>query len=226
MASRIAPVWHHRSQLRWWALAAVLLLVGVGCITFGVNDVSRGLPGPDAGSRPTAGRATLVGHLPRRAALVPSLRPVARSVPVSLRIPAIGLAVNLSQLGLNADRTVQVPSLFAEPGWYKLGVTPGQRGSAVILGHVDSYRGPAAFFELRTLASGDMIDVRLADGVVARFSVESVRMYPKTAFPADRIYGTHDGSSLQLVTCGGTFDSATGHYLSNVVVYSSLVSAS
>jgi sortase (surface protein transpeptidase) len=96
-------------------------------------------------------------------------------------------------------------------------------GSAVILGHVDSYQGPAVFFNLRSLTAGDPVDVTLADGVVAHFVVTSVAMYPKDQFPAQQVYGSHGNSQLQLVTCGGTFDSQTGHYLSNIVAYSSFV---
>jgi sortase (surface protein transpeptidase) len=146
----------------------------------------------------------------------------ARSVPTTLRIPAIGLSVPLSGLGLNADGSVQVPTNTVEPGWFQLGPTPGQVGSAVILGHVDSYQGPGVFFQLRTLASGDQVFVDLADGVTVQFAVDSVAMYSKQQFPAQRVYGSHGSSALQLVTCGGTFDHQTGSYLSNIVVYTSL----
>jgi hypothetical protein len=91
------------------------------------------------------------------------------------------------------------------------------------LGHVDSYQGPAVFFQLRSLQAGDPVEVTLADGVITHFVVTSVVMYPKTQFPDQQVYGSHGYSALQLVTCGGTFDSQTGHYLSNVVVYTSLV---
>jgi len=96
-------------------------------------------------------------------------------------------------------------------------------GSAVILGHVDSSEGPAVFFGLRTLVPGDQVVVSLADGDTARFDVTSVAMYSKQAFPDQQVYGSHGYSALQLVTCGGAFDHQTGHYLSNVVVYTSLV---
>jgi sortase (surface protein transpeptidase) len=142
---------------------------------------------------------------------------------VALSIPAIGVSVLVSQLGLNPDQTVQVPTDFQVPGWYRLGPSPGQVGSAVILGHVDSYQGPAVFFNIRQLVVGDAVDVTLADGVVADFAVTSVAMYPKDQFPAQQVYGSHGSIGLQLVTCGGTFDSQTGHYLSNIVAYTSLV---
>jgi sortase (surface protein transpeptidase) len=147
-------------------------------------------------------------------------------VPLELSIPAIGLAVPLSELGLNPNDTVQVPTSFQEPGWYEYGPSPGQLGSSVILGHVDSYQGPAVFFQLRTLRPGDSVDVTLADGVTAHFVVRQVAMYLKTSFPTQLVYGSRGYSALQLVTCGGLFDSQTGHYLSNIVVYTSLVSVS
>jgi sortase (surface protein transpeptidase) len=146
-------------------------------------------------------------------------------VPIAVRIPTIGLSVWLTQLGLNADGTVEVPTSVKVPGWFSPGPSPGQVGSAVILGHVDSYQGPGVFFQLRTLQPGNQINVNLADGVVATFQVTSVVMYPKTQFPDQQVYGSNGSSELQLVTCGGTFDPQTGHYLSNIVVYSSFVSA-
>jgi hypothetical protein len=149
---------------------------------------------------------------------------VARSTPIALSIPAIGLQVSLSTLGLNSDGTIQVPTDIQQPGWFDLGPSPGQVGSAVILGHVDSYLGPAVFFRLPTLVTGDQVDVSLADGVVADFVVDTVVMYPKNQFPTSLVYASHGYQALQLITCGGTFDPQTGHYLSNEVVYTSLVS--
>jgi sortase (surface protein transpeptidase) len=140
-----------------------------------------------------------------------------------LRIPAIGVSLRLSTLGLNPNGTVQVPTKDQTPGWFRLGPTPGQIGSAVILGHVDDYQGPAAFYRLRSLRAGDKVDVSLADGVVAHFAVTAVASYLKTQFPAQQVYASHGYRALQLVTCGGQFDAGTGHYLSNVVVYTSLV---
>ena len=205
-----------RRSKRWWVLASVLLVVGVGCIAVGLRGhrVSLGLPLRSEHPASPAAASSITA---------PPLRVVARSTPVALSIPAIDVAVAVSELGLNPDGTVQVPTDFQEPGWYRLGPSPGEVGSAVILGHVDSYKGPAVFFKLRSLTPGDPVDVTLADGVVAHFVVNSVAMYSKDQFPAQQVYGSHGHSQLQLVTCGGEFDSQTGHYLSNVVVYSSLV---
>lgn len=152
----------------------------------------------------------------------PSLK---RSTPVTLNIPAISVHSNLLRLGLNTDGTIEVPALPSQANraaWYTHSVTPGQIGSAVIEGHVDSYAGPAVFFRLGALRPGNVIDVTRADGVTAIFKVTGVREYPKTEFPAPKIYGRTDYAALRLITCGGTFDSATGHYLSSTVVFASL----
>jgi len=203
-----------RHRGRWWAVAVVLLLAG------GVL-VGMGLRGSD---HPLAGPSPSPGALRAAVTAAPVSEPLAtdRSVPLSLTIPAIGLSVPVGSLGLNEDGTVQVPTCTAQPGWFRLGPTPGQIGSSVILGHVDSYLGPGVFFQLRTLAAGDQVDVGLADGVTTEFTVNSVAQYSKSSFPAQRVYGSHGSSALQLVTCGGVFDRATGSYLSNVVVYTSL----
>jgi hypothetical protein len=153
---------------------------------------------------------------------------LARSVPVSVRIPAIGVDSKLLRLGLNADGTVQVPSIRTSAdlaAWYKYSATPGQIGSSVIEGHVDSQQGPAVFFRLGALRRGDAIDVRLADGVTAVFRVTGVREYSKSRFPAKAIYGATGFAALRLITCGGAYDYATGHYLSSTVVFASLASS-
>ncbi len=153
---------------------------------------------------------------------------LSRSVPVSVDIPAIGVHSRLLHLGLNADGTIQVPSLYTsadEAAWYKYSATPGQIGASVIEGHVDSYKGPAVFFRLGALQPGDTIDVTLADGVTAIFRVTGVREYLKSAFPAKSIYGPTGFAALRLITCGGAFDWATGHYLSSTVVFASLASS-
>ena len=150
-------------------------------------------------------------------------RPAAASRPVHLSIPALGVSVSVGVLGLNPDHTVQVPTNFAQPGWYKFGSAPGQLGSTVILGHVDSYRGPAVFFRIKDLRPGDRIFVRSANGKTYKYSVIGVRMYLKSKFPDYLVYGPRPYSALQLVSCGGVFDHRAGSYLSNIVVFTALV---
>jgi len=138
--------------------------------------------------------------------------------PTRLTIPDIDVATSLVQLGLNADKTVEVPADPAKAGWYRLGPAPGRPGSAVILGHVDSLEGPAVFARLRTLAPGARVDVEGADGFVARFAVSKVAVYANSDFPATKVYRNGGKPVLTLVTCGGEYDRSQGGYQANVVV--------
>jgi sortase (surface protein transpeptidase) len=201
---------------RWWVATAVLVLIGVYFVAVGIQGDHSALVDPPESQPSNHGIASASTSEPVAA--------VPRSVPVELRVPAIGLAVPLSGLGLNPDRTVEVPTDFQRAGWFELGPSPGQRGSAVILGHVDSYLGPAVFFRLRALRKGDEVSVSLADGAVTHFVVTQVVTYLKEAFPAELVYGSHGSSALQLVTCGGEFDPVARSYRSNVVAFTSLVS--
>ncbi|MFI0419032.1 class F sortase [Spongiactinospora sp. 9N601] len=152
-------------------------------------------------------------------------RPVLpRSEPRRLDVPRIGVRVRLSRLGLNADGTVQVPPVDRpeQAGWYARGYTPGERGAAVILGHVDGGGRKGVFYELGRLRPGDAISVTRADGSVAAFTVQSVEQVAKRRFPAQRVYGPLDHAGLRLVTCGGGFDRGSGHYTDNIIVYARL----
>jgi sortase (surface protein transpeptidase) len=125
--------------------------------------------------------------------------------------------------GLGAGGALQVPPLTGagvrEAGWYDLGPAPGQAGSAIIVGHVDSRQAPGVFYDLGNLAPGNAVEVTLADGETVHFTVTSVHEYSKAHFPATEVYGPEPYQALRLITCGGAFDQATGHYLSNIVAY-------
>jgi LPXTG-site transpeptidase (sortase) family protein len=151
--------------------------------------------------------------------------PLPRSVPREIKIPGIGVDAPVVQVGRDADGSVQVPPLGARnlTGWYRYGPAPGQRGPAVILGHVDSATGASVFYRLRDLRAGDRVYVTLADGTVAAFVVDGLQKVAKDAFPTASVYGKAGYPSLRLITCGGPFDRATGHYLDNIIVYAHLI---
>ncbi len=145
--------------------------------------------------------------------------PVTVASPVSLTIPLIGVQTRLITLGLQANGSLQVPSTTAVAGWYTGSPRPGAIGSAVIVGHVDSKAGDGIFFRLDTLSRGDKVYVKRADGTTVMFRVTRVQKYLKNEFPTQSVYGPTPDAELRLITCGGTFDDTTGHYLSNIVVY-------
>jgi hypothetical protein len=144
--------------------------------------------------------------------------------PVTLGIPRLHLTTRLVGLRKNRDGTLQVPADPARAGWYSEGPAPGDAGPAVIVGHVDDYRGPAVFARIKSLRKNDQIRIRRADGTLVTFVVQLVRTYSKRNFPTKLVYAGDPRPSLRLITCGGAFDPVSKHYLSNTVVFASLTS--
>jgi LPXTG-site transpeptidase (sortase) family protein len=158
------------------------------------------------------------------AAVPQSSKPAQVSEPVSITIPSIGVKASMIHLGLTKTGALQVPGSTTVAGWYTGSPRPGATGSAVIAGHIDSYKGPGVFYRLSSLKLGDKVYVRRADGTLAEFKVTVVKSYAKDKFPTEDVYGAVPDPELRLITCGGTFDSTTGHYLSNTVAYAVEVS--
>jgi sortase (surface protein transpeptidase) len=138
---------------------------------------------------------------------------------MSIRIPSIGVSSHVIPLGLLPDGSLQTPADYGEAGWWSGGPTPGAVGPAVIVGHVDSTAGPAVFFHLRDLKPGDLVWVTRADGAKVSFVVRRLEQVAKAQFPTKEVYGPQPYATLRLITCGGTFDRSTGHYLDNVIVF-------
>ncbi|HSK98152.1 MAG TPA: class F sortase [Euzebyales bacterium] len=143
-------------------------------------------------------------------------------LPTGIAIPSLDVTSDLQRLGRDADGAIEIPSRWQVAGWYAEGVRPGQVGPAVILGHVDSRRGPAVFYRLRELRRGDTIDIARRDGSIVTFVVDRLERHAKTRFPTDDVYLPTLEPTLRLVTCDGTFDSSTGHYRDNLVVFATL----
>ena len=147
---------------------------------------------------------------------------LARSVPVRLQIAAIGVDSRLMDLGLKADGTMQVPPSGFPAGWFTGAPTPGELGPAIIAGHVD-WKGPGVFYDLHSLKPGDRVTVTRKDGSKPVFRVTRVQQFPKDQFPTKSVYGNIDHAGLRLITCGGSFNSSTGHYEDNIVAFADLV---
>ncbi|MEU3981411.1 class F sortase [Streptomyces sp. NPDC026672] len=174
-------------------------------------------PGATAPARADGGTA------PPSPASAKAPHALARSAPVRLRIPAIGVDTPLIRLGLEADGTVQVPPITAHDraGWYEHSPTPGQTGPSVVLGHVTvGEYGDGVFRRLSTLRRGDRIEARLENGTTPVFTVTSLRTVAKAAFPSDDVYGDVDRPELRVITCGGPRDGEG--YQDNVIVFAAL----
>jgi hypothetical protein len=203
-------------------LAAAVLLGGalVVAVTVAGLLMLTGRPGDQPGPASAAphGLTPLGSPAP-----LPRPRTLTAPLPVALRIPVIGVHTRLIRLGITRQGTLQVPKSTSVAGWYTRSPRPGEVGSSIIAGHIDSYLGPGIFYRLRELRRGNRIYVRQADGKLAIFRVTAVHEYAKAHFPTAQVYGPAPDAELHLITCGGTFDYATHSYLSNVVVYSTEV---
>lgn len=143
--------------------------------------------------------------------------------PVRLRIPTIGVDAAFEEpLGLQRDQSIEVPVSFTDVGYYKYGPTPGELGPAVVLGHVDSYEGPAVLWSLGELNSGDHIFIDRADGTAATFTVTTLERHEQAGFPTRQVYGDIDHAGLRLITCSGTYDRDRLRYSHNLIVFAEL----
>lgn len=185
----------------------VAAATGAGLVSAGLGTTSASPPQPGASAAPATER--------------PAGPALPRSTPVRVTIPRIGVDAEIVPVATDADGALEVPPLERPEvtGWYHPGPAPGQAGNAVLVGHVDSQHGPAVFFDLGRLRSGDTIRVLRADGRTATFTVDGVGAYPKERFPTARVYGGDAAARLRLITCGGRFDPRTGSYPDNIVVF-------
>lgn len=218
-------------------LAVVLVTVGVRCggpdapvaparAGAAASDGAPGDPAPGDGANEAgrganeAGRGA--GEKPAERPTSPP-RPLPRSPATTLRVPSLGIDAPIVPLRLGPDRHLGTPPLDKPKlvGWYAGGPTPGERGTAVVVGHRDTKTGPAVFAGLARVPRGARIEARRADGRTAVYTVDRVRVFDKDTFPDKEVYGPSKRPELRVLTCGGLFRRATG-YTSNVVVFAHL----
>ncbi len=211
----------HRWGFTAPAVVALLLLAGCG------SADSTSAPGTPAATSPAAvATPDAVPSTPAAApsaATEPAVLPA--SAPVTLEIPSIGVRTDLLRLGLRENRSLEVPpdGPGAPAGWYDQSPTPGDRGPAVMLGHVNATDGgKGVFADLRTLKAGDRISVTREDGTTAVFVFQRGEAYRKDEFPTLTVYGNTPGAEIRLITCDG-YNPDTGEFDDNYVVYATLV---
>jgi hypothetical protein len=193
----------------WRSAAGPRHLVPFQPARVAVHAARTGLP---LSNRPLSNR------LPRQ---VPAVALASTSPPVRVTIPAVGLSTRLVPVGLNRARQIEMPSPFVA-GWYRSGLPVrklGAAGPVVLVGHVDTYKGPAVFYRLTGVRRGDKVEVVRADGSRARFVITRVTVVMKSTFPLSAVFDPTAKASIRLITCTGFFDTATGHYVDSLIAW-------
>jgi len=147
--------------------------------------------------------------------------------PTRLIIPAIGVNATIEKVSILANGELATPTghPWDDTGWYDMGTHPGDKGSAVIDGHLDRPGGyPAIFWNLRNLHSGDSVMVIASQGKTLHFRVLQVTFYPPQAAPLQNIFGNNGGNYLNLITCAGDWIPSQHQTTLRLVVYTKLVS--
>ncbi|MEV2246736.1 class F sortase [Streptomyces sp. NPDC049970] len=203
-----------------------VVAVGLGfLLVYNSFDASAGAPPAPAVVSLPAPSSSAAPVSPVAPSAAPSGLP--RSEPERISIKSIAVDAPFTPLAIGATGQLNPPAAD-DPnlaGWFKDGATPGESGTSVVAGHVDTKTGPAVFLLLSTLKAGNTVDITREDGVVATFKVDSVETFSKTEFPNDRVYADKGTAQLRLITCGGEYDKKAKDYQDNVVVFAHLASA-
>ncbi len=150
----------------------------------------------------------------------PTTTPLAE--PANLKIPKLKIEADIEAVTVDKEGNMDVPKQPNDAAWYSAGYVPGQPGNAVIAGHLDWYTGPAIFYDLASLRTGDEIIVENKNGKIMHFKVTAVETYPYDDFPLIKVFGSSSAKNLNLVTCAGKYDKKSKIYSKRVVVYSQL----
>jgi len=147
-----------------------------------------------------------------------------KELPQKLEIPKLGIKTRIQHIGLDANQKMKVPSNNTDVAWFDLGPKPGEIGSAVIVGHLDTKSSrPAVFWNLHKLKAGDDIFVIDGNNNKKRFQVVSSEKYETGIAPMEKIFGANDGAYLNLITCGGVWDKTKNNYTERFVVFTEYV---
>ncbi|MFE9702679.1 class F sortase [Streptomyces sp. NPDC005930] len=218
--SELAEEEERRRKRAPWGVIALVLLTGLALIRNGSGEFDVGPPQPASAAAAPDTRAA------GGDAAAPGVTPLAYSVPDRVSIPAIQVDAPVMGVGLDADGWVDAPPP-EDPnlaGWFTGAVAPGEKGTAVVVGHVDNEQGPAVFYGLGALKKGNKVDVHRQDGRTAVFEIYGIEVFEKNNFPGDRVYGSKGSPELRVITCGGGFTKQNG-YDGNVVAFARLVEA-
>ncbi len=144
--------------------------------------------------------------------------------PTKIIIPSLNVNATIESVAKDEKGNMDIPSDFNNTAWYNLGPKPGEKGSAVIDGHVDTPSGgPSVFAHIKDLKPGEKIETKDQSGKSYMFEVTQVITYDLKKIPLEEIFSIKTKPSLNLITCAGKWDKTTKTYSARTVVYSKLI---
>jgi hypothetical protein len=204
------------------------LLPAVLLTPFVLIAVGVGLAGPDSQSSlpaPAPAVSLRAPSVPKpKTTAAPRSSALPRSAPVRLLIPSIGVDAPFTGLAIGPSGQLNAPPADDTNlvGWFTDGPSPGERGTAIVAGHLDTKTAPAVFAGLSALTAGKGIRIIRANGKAATFVVYAVESFPQDDFPDDLVYADTPDAQLRLITCGGSYDRSRQRYMDNTVVFARL----
>jgi len=221
-----------RAALATFAFGVALLIAGLVAVAVrSTNSAADELPTPTVTSTPTktaTPRPTATGTpLPPTPTPTPFAGDVAR-----FQIARYDVDSAVELIGLDSNNTLETPTDPHDTGWYSIYDRPGWGGNAVFAAHVNWWpdiRGP--FYNLADSKEGDRFDVVMTDGTRYIYEFMRYERYDADTIPMGDLIWPKDKPAgeewITLITCGGTFESATpggpGHYLHRDVVVAKLI---
>lgn len=141
--------------------------------------------------------------------------------PLRLKIPKINVDAAIEYMGITSDGEMGTPSNTVNVGWFALGTRPGEKGSAVIAGHLNNKTGEEGVFNnLHKLQPGDKLYIEYAKATSIAFVVREIREYNPGY--ADDVFSPNDKPHLNLITCDGLWDEANKTYSKRLVVFADI----
>lgn len=144
-------------------------------------------------------------------------------IPSKVWIPSIGLEASVEAVGLLENGQMEAPVSSHVAGIFIDGVLPGQKGNAILAGHVDNYTGPAIFYPLKKVKPGAPVVLSDKEGNYLVFKVIAVESYPTAEAPIEKIFGDSDIEQLNLITCTGKYNREKREHEKRLVVYTRML---
>lgn len=190
------------------------LLVPTASIVISILLVNRGVDVSEAvNNRFKKNRGELLGETTEKVSVFSDKLSPVLTDPQSINIESVNIRTDLVPVGVDEDGTMETPANWSQAGWYVEGGVPGEERNLIINGHYDTDAGaPGAFYTLKNLQFGDVIEVKDKYGRIFNYKVVELSYLDiKDPSRLDVLEDQESKSTLTLITCGGVYLQGSGY---------------